>query len=164
MQVQTATPRKGTSKNLDVPAAHGRVAGIRPRLVPAIAVLTLAAGAYWLAGASSTTDATHRTIGPESRFEHVAVFAAGTPATAIEQWRQQVLARTHVQPCIGGRPCLSRALRLSSLGATQAEVLAFDLAADAPSAERAALLAAAVQAQPHATLHHDTTPRQAAGG
>lgn len=137
---------------------------LRPRrLALASAGLALVA-AYGFAGALSTPAAGRQTIGPDSRFEHVAVFVAGTPATAIEQWRQQVLATTHAQPCTGGRPCLARALRLSSLGAAKAEVLAFDLAADAPSAERDALLTAAAAAQPPATLHHDTTPRQAAGG
>ena len=135
----------------------------RRRLALASAGLALVA-AYGFAGAPSTPAAGRQTIGPDTRFEHVAVFVAGTPATAIEQWRQQVLATAHAQPCAGGRPCLARALRLSSLGATKAEVLAFDLAADAPRAEREALLAAAAAAQPHATLHHDTTPRQAAGG
>lgn len=134
------------------------------RFVFASAALALAAAACWLGGAAPAPAAARQTIGPESRFEHVAVFAAGTPAIAIEQWRQQVLAAAHAEPCRGGRPCLARALRLSSLGATKAEVLAFDLAADAPSAERDALLTAAAAAQPLATLHHDTTPRQAAGG
>jgi len=102
-------------------------------------------------------------LGADSRFGYVAVFAPGTPGVAIEQWRRQVLARTHDLGC-DGRPCPQRTLRLSSLGPARAEALAFDLAATTPAAERAALLAAAARSSPPARLHHDTTPRRASGG
>lgn len=148
------------------------VAAPRKRLRPlhhvaAAAVLALCA---WAAGTSTQAPASiaaqpaRHATGPATRFEHVAVFAPGTSSVAIEEWRRQVLARVHVLACAGERPCLRRALRLSSLGPARAEVLAFDLDADAPAAERAALFAAAAAMQPHADIHHDTTPRQAAGG
>ena len=131
-------------------------------------VLALVAAAALLLGADERdgdpAGTTRHAVGADSRFGHVAVFAAGTSGAAIEQWRRDVLARTHAQACAGGRPCLQRSLRLSAVGAAAAEVLAFDLAAETPDAERDALLAAAARTQPRAQLRHDTTPRLAALG
>lgn len=143
---------------------------MRVRAIAFVAAATLAASAliaappFGEAPGAAGKPVARQAVGAATRFEYVAVFAAGTAASAIERWRQQVLATTFVQPCVGQRPCLGRALRLSSLGPSHGEVLAFDLAADTPAAERTALLAAAAQAQPRADLHHDSTPRQAVGG
>lgn len=137
---------------------------IRPRLlVPAgvASALVLAMLASWAPVRDADATAARHAIGPGTRFDHVAVFSPGTPAAAIEGWRQTVLAHAHVQACATGRACLVRALRLSALGAAGAEVLAFDLAADTPPTERHALLAAALTAQPRARLCHACTPLQA---
>lgn len=138
----------------------------RPRLlVPAgvASALALAMLASWtpVRDADATAATARQAIGPGTRFDHVAVFSRGTPAAAIEGWRQTVLAHAHVQACAAGRACLVRALRLSATGATGAEVLAFDLAIDTPPSERHALLAAALAAQPRARLCHACTPLQA---
>ena len=125
-------------------------------LFTAIALLLGAGGGGHPAGAA------RHPVGVDSRFGHVAVFAAGTSGAAIEQWRRDVLAQTHAQACAGDRPCLQRSLRLSAVGAAAVEVLAFDLAAETSAAERDALLAAAARAVPRAHLRRDTTPRLAA--
>lgn len=104
----------------------------------------------------------HR-VDASTRFGHVAVFPAGTPAGAIEAWRAQVLARVHVAGCAHAHPCVARTLRLAAVGAARADVLAFDLATDIPADERAALLVAAARALPHAVLHDGTSPLRAAG-
>ncbi len=141
----------------------------RQRLLATVAAtlaLTLAALGLWMAARAADATATPPTaarhaIGPATRFDHVAVFPAGTPAAAIEQWRRTVLAPVHAQACASGRSCLLRALRLSALGTAHAEVLAFDLAADTPPVERSSLLLLAATAQPQARLCHACTPLQA---
>lgn len=95
-------------------------------------------------------------------FDHVAVFAAGTSGAAIDAWRSAVLGRVHEQACADGRPCLRRLLRVSAAGANAAEMLAFDLSPDTPEAERAAILAAALRAEPPALLRDAISPQQIA--
>lgn len=138
----------------------------RPALAAIPFALALIAATGLLIGASDDgvrpAAAARHAVGAGSRFGHIAVFTAGTSAAAIEQWRRDVLARTHATACNGGRPCLQRTLRLSAVGAARAEILAFDLAAETPPAEHDALLAAVARATPRAQLHHDTTPLRAA--
>lgn len=89
--------------------------------------------------------------GPTTRFDYVAVFPAGTDAGAIEGWRQAVLGRVHQHACLRDRPCIARMLR-SVLPGRGDEVIAFDLMHDIDAAERAAVLAAAVQVIPGTAL------------
>jgi len=115
-------------------------------------------------GAALHVDAPARsTVGAETPFEYVAVFASGTSGRDIEAWRASVLARPHAQGCARGRSCTQRLLRLSALGQGRAEVLAFDLAADTPAAERRAIVDAIATATPRAAIHAMTSPRHAVG-
>lgn len=119
------------------------------------------------APASATSDpaaAPELRVDRDTRFQYVAVFPAGTAPAQIEAWRQQVLVRSHRAPCFHGWPCLARLLRLSEPGAAGAELLAFDLQADAPAREREAVLAAARRTAPIPTLYADASPAQAAAG
>jgi hypothetical protein len=110
-----------------------------------------------------TPEATHAVVNAATRFEYVALFAPGTTGRAIENWRNQVLAQPHTQACAHGRACTLRMLRLSALGPQHLEALAFDLAAETPIAERAAILAAAAQVTPAAQIHTNAAPHQVAG-
>ena len=104
-------------------------------------------------------------IGSSTPFDQIAVFAAGTPAAAIEGWRASVLGRVHSEPCQRALPCVRRMLRLSGIGPAHAELIAFDLDPATPVAERAAIaLAIADTHWPQASLHASTTPLHAAGG
>ncbi|GEM_PF-3433502 len=93
-----------------------------------------------------------------TRFEYVARFPAGTPATVIEAWRQDVLARPLGPGCGAGRSCLQRLLRLSEIGPQRAEVVAFDLQYATPVVERAAIEARARAAAPDMVLVRERRP------
>lgn len=101
-------------------------------------------------------------VDAKTGFDHVAVFAAGTSGTAIDDWRSEVLGRVHEQACADGRPCLRRLLRISTAGANAAEMLAFDLDPHTPDAERTAIRAAALRAEPSALLRDAISPQQIA--
>jgi hypothetical protein len=81
-------------------------------------------------------------VDADTVFQFVLLFPAGTSAQAIEQLRANVLKRVYVQACVRNLPCVSRLLRLSELGAAKHEALTFDLMAETPMFERAALMAA----------------------
>ncbi len=141
-----------------LPNPHARRRIARPAAgllgIAALVLLVLA----WRgppAAAFARTDAT-------TGFDHIAVFAAGTPGTAIDAWRASVLGHVHVEACAGGHACLRRLLHLSRSGGDPAEMLAFDLDLATPAAERAAILAAAAAAEPHAVLHDATRAQRLA--
>lgn len=90
-------------------------------------------------------------IGAQTRFDYVAVFAAGTSAAQVEDWRAKVL-RIHETACLHRHACIARSLRAAELGPQRQFALGFDLMQDAPPNERAALLAAAQQAVPGVRL------------
>ncbi|MBX3727217.1 MAG: hypothetical protein KF823_15010 [Xanthomonadales bacterium] len=113
---------------------------------------------------SGLAAAPDRRVDRDTRFQYVAVFPPGTGSGEIEAWRRQVLVRSHRAPCFHGWPCLARLLRLSEQGPTGVELLAFDLQADAPPRERAAVLAAARRTAPRPTLYADASPAQVAAG
>lgn len=132
-------------------------------LAAAAGVVALALRSAPAARASDPADAAGR-VDRDTRFQYVAVFPAGTGAVEIEAWRRQVLVRSHRERCFHGWPCLARLLRLSGQGAAGAELLAFDLQADTPARERAAVLAAALRTAPLPVLFADTSPALAAAG
>lgn len=111
---------------------------------------------------SAAPEPARNRIDAATGFEHVAVFAADTSGAAIDAWRVEVLGRVHEQACADGRPCLRRLLRISSAGAHAAELLAFDLDPHTPDAERTAILAAALRAEPPALLRDAISPQQIA--
>lgn len=125
---------------------------------------TLAIGfaiAAWQIGRAAPCSA----IGPCTRFDQVAVFAAGTSPAAIETWRASVLGHVHKHACQRELPCVQRTLRLSGIGPQHADLIAFDLNPAISAEERAAIAAASADPTlPHATLHTATTPLRAAGG
>jgi hypothetical protein len=129
----------------------------------ALALFALAAASTGLAlvpsadadDARAATSARH-VVDRDTVFEYVAVFPAGTAATRIEAWRQQVLVRNHRQPCFHGWPCLARLLRVTGT-AGSGDALAFDLQADTAAVERAAILAAAVAVEPRPRLVRDAS-------
>jgi hypothetical protein len=81
-------------------------------------------------------------INADTRFGYVLMFAQDTPVAEIEAFRESVLKKVHLMPCVRGLSCVARLLRLFEVGSKREQVLAFDLMQDTPMAERAALLGA----------------------
>jgi hypothetical protein len=100
-------------------------------------------------------------INAETRFGYVLMFAQDTPVAQIEAFRENVLKKVHVMPCVRGLSCVARLLRLFEIGPERAQILAFDLMQDTPMAERAALLGA-ISAHPlKPGVYINTSARQA---
>lgn len=113
-------------------------------------LLTAAVALAFLALTPAGRDAA-ATVDARTAFDYVAVFAPGTSAAQVEQWRGAVL-RVHESPCLQTRACIARSLRGAALGPRQQFAIGFDLMPDAAPNERAALLAAAQQALPGVRL------------
>lgn len=93
---------------------------------------------------AAPVDGSDQNVGADTLFEYVAVFPVGTTSHDLETWRQSVLVRVHEKPCATGGPCLSKLLRLASLGPDRLHAVGFNLQAGTPGVERKAILAAAV--------------------
>lgn len=116
----------------------------------ATALLAAAAALLYLALTPAQREAA-TTVDAQTPFDYVAVFAPGTSAGQVEQWRGAVL-RVHESPCLRQRACIARSLRGAALGPQRQFAVGFDLMAEAAPNERAALLAAAQQALPGVRL------------
>lgn len=127
----------------------------RARLARILLLASLASAAMAAPAVAAT--------GPTTRFDYVAVFPAGTDAGAIEGWRQAVLGRVHRHACLRDRPCVARMLR-SVVPGRGDEVIAFDLMHEIADAERAAVLAAAVQVIPGTALRPASRLSDIGGG
>ncbi|TDR42543.1 hypothetical protein DFR29_108127 [Tahibacter aquaticus] len=121
------------------------------RAMGALLLLAAAALAVYAVAGLREPRGDSEAIGTQTRFDYVAVFAAGTSAAQVEHWRAQVL-RVHESACLQRHACIARSLRAAELGPQRQFALAFDLMHDAPPNERAALLAAAQQAIPGVRL------------
>jgi hypothetical protein len=100
-------------------------------------------------------------INADTRFGYVLMFAQDTPVAEIEAFRENVLKKVHLMPCLRGLSCVARLLRLFEVGSKREQVLAFDLMQDTPMAERAALLGA-IGAHPlNPGVYTDTSANQA---
>lgn len=111
-----------------------------------------------LATRAESSAASHH-INASTRFDHVAIFAAGTSNAAIDMWRSLVLGRVHEQACADGRPCTRRLMRISRSGEDAVEMLAFDLDPTTPDIERAAIVAAALRTEPSPSLRDAISPQ-----
>lgn len=116
----------------------------------ATALLAAAAALLYLALTPAQRDIS-TTVDAQTPFDYVAVFAPGTSAGQVEQWRSAVL-RVHESPCLRQRACIARSLRGAALGPQQQFAVGFDLMPEAAPNERVALLAAAQQALPGVRL------------
>lgn len=122
------------------------------RIWRGVAVLLLAAAAALvLLVLTPEPRSAAATIDAQTPFDYVAVFAPGTSAAQVEQWRNAVL-RVHEHPCLEQRSCIARSLRGAALGPQRQFAIGFDLMSGAAPHERAALLAAAQQALPGVRL------------
>lgn len=145
--------------------SHSAVPPMRPvrrasrRLWRGLAIAFVVAGLV-LAALALRPTASEMRVGTDTRFDYVAVFPAGTAASAVEAWRQRVL-RVHGVGCFRGNPCVARSLRGAELGPARQFAIGFDLMRDAPPDERAALLAAAQQAAPGVRIAAGSSLQQA---
>jgi hypothetical protein len=118
-----------------------------PRRAVGLALFAAAAVFALLAWRGSPDTAADARVDAATRFDYVAVFPPGTDAVDVERWRHRVL-RVHENGCFRGNPCIARSLRGAELGRAGQFAIGFDLMRDAPSTERAAVLAAAQQTLP----------------